>query len=75
MTIPLKLESNVMIQWTLPLDNVVRSMRSLYHDDTFQIRIERHDSMVPSLRQRRLILEPLYHGKLPCLFFIKVDLI
>ena len=25
----------------------------LYHDDTSEYRIERHDSMVPSLRQRR----------------------
>ena len=83
MTIPLNIESNVMIQWFLPYGNVCFAYSSahvvrcavrfawplatlawqkgnaaqilelLYHDDTSENRIERHDSMVPSLRQRR----------------------
>ncbi|MFQ7737131.1 MAG: hypothetical protein ACLRJC_05990, partial [Emergencia timonensis] len=39
----------------------VGSMRSLYHEYSFENRIEIHDSMIPTLRQRREILESLYH--------------
>ena len=36
-------------------------MRSLYHDDSFENSIERHDSMILSLRRRRKVIESLYH--------------
>ena len=33
----------------------------LYHVHSFEDKIEAHDSLVPTLRQRRKIVEPLYH--------------
>ena len=53
MYIPLKIESQHMIQWFLLLGNAAQIVEPLYHDDTAKDRIERHDSMVPSARQRR----------------------
>ena len=50
-----------MIQWTLPCDNIVKIVRSLYHNYTVENIIENCDSMIPTLRQRREIVESLYH--------------
>ena len=36
-------------------------VESLYHDDSFENLIGRHDSMIPALRQRRKIVKSLYH--------------
>ena len=53
MCIPPKMELRHMIQWFLPYDKVGKIMELLYHDDTFENPIERHDSMIPTLRQSR----------------------
>ena len=42
-------------------DPVTRRVRTLYHDDSAKNTIGSHDSMIPSLRQRRKIVESLYH--------------